>query len=157
MLWGRLYCGRICAYGALTQLLDPIVPNKYRYDIPFRIERHANKIKYVILAGVVLYFFATRDMSIYRYVEPFWLFGGQASTACDCARRPAFATNLRRNLYCRSCARSARRWGCSEGDDLRISAGPIAQLQICATCRGADRRADIIMSGACLRRLRALT
>jgi hypothetical protein len=26
VLWGRLYCGRICAYGAMTQLLDPIVP-----------------------------------------------------------------------------------------------------------------------------------
>ena len=26
VLWGRLYCGRICAFGALTQLLDPIVP-----------------------------------------------------------------------------------------------------------------------------------
>jgi polyferredoxin len=102
VLWGRLYCGRICAYGALTQLLDPIVPAKYRYDIPFRIERHANKIKYVILGAVVLYFAVTRDMSIYRYVEPFWLFGGQASTALWIALGVLLAATLFvRNLYCR--------------------------------------------------------
>jgi polyferredoxin len=102
VLWGRLYCGRICAFGALTQLLDPIVPGRYRYDIPFRIERHANKIKYVILGAVVLYFAATRDMSIYRYVEPFWLFGGQASTALWIALGVLLAaTVFVRNLYCR--------------------------------------------------------
>jgi NosR/NirI family transcriptional regulator, nitrous oxide reductase regulator len=102
VLWGRLYCGRICAYGALTQLLDPIVPAKYRYDMPFRIERHANKIKYGILAGVLVYFLATRDMTIYRYVEPFWLFGGQASTGLWIALGVMLvATIFVRNLYCR--------------------------------------------------------
>src|SRR5687767_10478953 len=48
VLFGRLYCGRVCAYGALTQLLDPIVPSRYRYDVPLRIERQASKIKYAI-------------------------------------------------------------------------------------------------------------
>ena len=79
VLWGRLYCGRICAYGALTQLLDPIVPARFRYDVPLRIERHAAKIKYALLGAVLLYFLATRDMSIYRYVEPFWMFTGRAT------------------------------------------------------------------------------
>jgi polyferredoxin len=102
VLWGRLYCGRVCAYGALTQLLDPVVPSRYRYDIPSRIERHANKIKYGILAGVLIYFLATRDMSIYRYVEPFWLFGGQASTGLWIALGVLLvATVFVRNLYCR--------------------------------------------------------
>ncbi|RPI50986.1 MAG: 4Fe-4S binding protein [Acidobacteria bacterium] len=102
VLWGRLYCGRVCAYGALTQLLDPIVPARYRYDVPLRIERHANKIKYGILGAVVLYFLATRDMSIYRYVEPFWLFGGQASTGLWIALGVLLvATVFVRNLYCR--------------------------------------------------------
>ena len=26
VLWGRLYCGRVCAYGALTQTLDAVIP-----------------------------------------------------------------------------------------------------------------------------------
>ena len=33
ILWGRLYCGRICAFGALTQLLDKIVPSKWRIEL----------------------------------------------------------------------------------------------------------------------------
>src|SRR5262249_4914669 len=29
VLWGRLYCGRICAFGSLTQLLDTVVPKRF--------------------------------------------------------------------------------------------------------------------------------
>ncbi len=102
ILWGRLYCGRVCAYGALTQLLDPIVPARFRYDVPLRIERHASKIKYAILGAVVLYFLVTSDMSIYRYVEPFWLFGGKATTGLWIALGVLLvATVFVRNLYCR--------------------------------------------------------
>jgi polyferredoxin len=42
VLWGRVYCGRVCAFGALTQLMDPIIPRKMRVEIPVRIEKHAN-------------------------------------------------------------------------------------------------------------------
>ena len=34
VLWGRVYCGRVCAFGALTQLLDPIIPRRMRVEIP---------------------------------------------------------------------------------------------------------------------------
>ncbi len=34
VLWGRVYCGRVCAFGALTQLMDPIIPRKMRIEIP---------------------------------------------------------------------------------------------------------------------------
>jgi NosR/NirI family transcriptional regulator, nitrous oxide reductase regulator len=102
VLWGRLYCGRICAYGALTQLLDPIVPRRFRYDVPLRIERHASKIKYGLLAAVLLYFLATKDMSIYRYVEPFWMFTGHATAGLWIALGVLLvATVFVRNLYCR--------------------------------------------------------
>ena len=30
VLWGRVYCGRICAFGALTQLMDQILPARWR-------------------------------------------------------------------------------------------------------------------------------
>jgi NosR/NirI family transcriptional regulator, nitrous oxide reductase regulator len=102
VLWGRLYCGRICAYGALTQLLDPIVPARLRIDVPPAIERHAAKIKFFLLGAVVLYFLITSDMSIYRYVEPFWMFTGKASTGLWVALGLLLvATVFVRNLYCR--------------------------------------------------------
>jgi NosR/NirI family transcriptional regulator, nitrous oxide reductase regulator len=102
VLWGRLYCGRICAYGALTQLLDPVIPAKYRYDVPLRIERQASKIKYVLLGLVLLYFLVTRDITIYRFVEPFWMFGLHGSTGMWIGLGILLvATVFVRNLYCR--------------------------------------------------------
>ena len=102
ILWGRLYCGRICAFGALTQLMDPIVPRKMRLEIPVRIEKHANLIKYGLLAGVLAYFLVTRDVSVYRYVEPFWMFGLFGTTGMWIGLAVLLvATVFVRNLYCR--------------------------------------------------------
>ena len=102
VLWGRVYCGRVCAFGALTQLMDPIVPRKMRVEIPVRIEKHANQIKYGVLAAVLAYFFATRDVGIYRFVEPFWMFGLFGTTGMWIGLAVLLvATVLVRNLYCR--------------------------------------------------------
>ena len=54
VLWGRLYCGRICAFGALTQLMDAVLPKKLRVDVPPAIERKAIWIKYGLLGALVL-------------------------------------------------------------------------------------------------------
>jgi len=35
VLWGRLYCGRICAFGALTQLMDRVAPARLRVEPDF--------------------------------------------------------------------------------------------------------------------------
>src|SRR5213595_1211350 len=81
VLWGRLYCGRICAFGAMTQLLDRAVPAGWRVDVPRRVEKRAAYMKYALLAGSVAYFLLLHDTSIYRYVEPFWMFSGKATLA----------------------------------------------------------------------------
>jgi NosR/NirI family nitrous oxide reductase transcriptional regulator len=102
ILWGRVYCGRICAFGALTQLMDPVVPRQMRVEIPVRVEKHANRIKYGLLVGVLAYFLVTRDVSIYRYVEPFWMFGLFGTTAMWIGLGVLLiATVFVRNLYCR--------------------------------------------------------
>lgn len=102
ILWGRLYCGRVCAFGALTQLMDKVVPAQLRVEVPRRIERHASSIKYFLLAAVVLYFLVTRDISIYRYVEPFWMFSLRGSTLMWIGVGTLLvATVFVRNLYCR--------------------------------------------------------
>ena len=102
VLWGRLYCGRICAFGSMTQLLDKVVPARLRVEVPKRLERRASMIKYVLLGGVVVYFLITKDILIYRYVEPFWMFSRQASTGMWIGLGVLLvATVFVRNLYCR--------------------------------------------------------
>jgi len=102
VLWGRLYCGRICAFGALTQLMDAVVPAKLRLEVPVKLEQRANWIKYGLLVAVIGYFIATRDVSVYRYVEQFWMFGLFGTTVMWIGLAVLLlATVFVRNLYCR--------------------------------------------------------
>lgn len=102
VLWGRLYCGRICAFGALTQLMDAILPKRLRVNVPQRIERRAAWIKYALLAVVVAYFIATRNLLVYQYVEPFWMFSLFGTTPMWIGLGALLlATVFVRNLYCR--------------------------------------------------------
>ncbi len=102
VLWGRVYCGRICAFGAMTQLMDAVLPARLRIEPPARIERHASRIKYGLLALVIVYFLATHDMQVYRYVEPFWMFGLFGTTTMWVGLGVLLiATVFVRNLYCR--------------------------------------------------------
>ena len=103
VLWGRVYCGRICAFGALTQLMDQVLPAKWRINVPRAIERRAAWIKYGILAAVLIYFIVTGNPGIYPYVEPFWMFGLHLRTPVLLALLGTLliATVFVRNLYCR--------------------------------------------------------
>ncbi len=102
VLWGRVYCGRVCAFGAMTQLLDRVVPARLRFEVPRKIDQRASYIKYGLLGATVLYFLLTKDISIYRYVEPFWMFSLTASTPMWVGLAVLLvATIFVRNLYCR--------------------------------------------------------
>jgi len=102
ILWGRLYCGRICAYGALTQTLDVMLPAHWRFEVPRAIEKRASLIKFGVLAAVLGYYVLTHDLLIYQYVEPFWMFGLFGTTALWVGLGGLLvATVFVRNLYCR--------------------------------------------------------
>ena len=102
VLWGRVYCGRVCAFGALTQLMDRILPAAWRRELPPRIERKAVAIKYIVLGGAIAYFILTRDRSIYRYIEPFWMFGLHGTLVMWTGLAVLLvATVFVKNLYCR--------------------------------------------------------
>jgi polyferredoxin len=102
ILWGRLYCGRMCAFGALTQLMDRVVPATWRREPPAWLEHKAMAIKYVVLGSAIVYFLVTRDRFIYRYIEPFWLFGFHATAPMWIGLGVLLvATVFVRNLYCR--------------------------------------------------------
>lgn len=132
ILWGRLYCGRVCAFGALTQLMDAALPARWRLTVPRAIERRAAWIKFALLAVTLAYFVATKDMRIYRYVEPFWMFGLFETWPLWTGLGVLLvATVFVRNLYCR--------FLCPVGAFLGLLSYAtifrIARWRECRTCR----------------------
>jgi len=140
VLWGRLYCGRVCAFGALTQLMDAIVPARLRIEVPRKIEQRAAWIKYGVLAAVMAYFVATRDVSLpVRYAEPFWMFGLFGTTAMWAGLAVLLvATVFVRNLYCRLL--------CPVGATLGILSGltvfRIKRWSECRTCKICEKTCE---------------
>jgi polyferredoxin len=103
VLWGRIYCGRVCAFGALTQLIDTVVPARWRVTVPPALEQRASYIKYGILIAALGYFLVTREItSIYRYIEPFWMFTREGTVVLwTMLAVLLIASVFVRNLYCR--------------------------------------------------------
>ena len=151
VLWGRLYCGRICAYGALTQLLDRVVPARLRVDVPKWLERRAALVKFGLLGATLLYFLLTSDIGAYRYVEPFWMFTRQASTGMWIGLAVLLAaTVFVRNLYCRFLCPV----GAALGLLSKLTVFGIKRWSECNTCKicektcewGAIRGPQIVMT-----------
>lgn len=139
VLWGRIYCGRICAFGALTQLLDAVIPSKLRYELPPSVDKRAVKLKYVILAVVLVYFLASRNVLIYRYVEPFWMFTLNGNVVMwTLLAILLVATVFVRNLYCR--------YLCSLGAALGVISNltvfRIKRWQECQTCKICEKACE---------------
>lgn len=136
VLWGRIYCGRICAFGALTQLMDRIVPSRFRIELPSKLDARLVYLKYGMLAAALLYFLATRDKLIYRYIEPFWLFTLSGTTVTWALLAVLlFLTVFVRNFYCR--------YLCSVGAALglisKLTVFRIKRWDLCGTCKICER------------------
>jgi polyferredoxin len=140
VVWGRFYCGRMCAFGAFTQLLDVTVPKRFRLEPPLWLERRASYIKYGLLIAVVGYYIATKQTSVYRYVEPFWMFTRSANALLwTMLAVLLLATLVVRNLYCR--------FLCPVGAMLGIISQvttvlPIKRWSECKTCKICERACE---------------
>ena len=140
VLWGRVYCGRICAFGAFTQLLDAVLPSRWRVNIPRAIERRAAWIKYGILASVVAYFLITKDPLIYPYVEPFWMFGLHLRTPVLLTLLGTLlvTTVFVRNAYCRFLCPL----GAFLGIVSNLTVFRIKRWSECSTCRICEKTCE---------------
>jgi len=132
VLWGRLYCGRICAFGSLTQLMDKVLPSKWRVELPTWLDQRAIYVKYGVLVFVLGYFFVTKDNAIYRYVEPFWMFTLSGSNVMWALLAVLLLTTVFiRNFYCR--------YLCIVGAGLALLSNltvfGIKRWQQCNTCK----------------------
>jgi polyferredoxin len=162
VLWGRVYCGRICAFGSLTQLLDTVVPAKLRVEVPTRIEQRAAWVKYGLLLSVLAYFVVTKDLLVYRWVEPFWMFSLFGTTAMWAGLAVLLvATVFVRNLYCRflcpvgaalgllsqvTTVFSIKRWSecktcklCEKTCEWGAIRGPVIVKRECVRCDDCER------------------
>jgi hypothetical protein len=140
LLWGRLYCGRICAFGALTQLMDAVVPKRFRWEPSATVERYAGYVKYGLLVAVVGYYALTDHFTIYRYVEPFWMYTRQGTVLLwSMLAALLLATLVVRNLYCR--------FLCPVGAALGLISQVTTLFRIkrwseCKTCRICERTCE---------------
>lgn len=151
VLWGRVYCGRICAFGALTQLIDAIVPARFQLEISPTLEKRASLIKYGILFGAIGYYLLTHENGFYRYIEPFWMFSFEASTVLWAGLAVLLVASVFvRNMYCRFLCPL----GAALGLVSRFSVFKIKRWNECSSCKlcekacewGAIRNRQIVMT-----------
>jgi len=139
VLWGRFYCGRLCAFGALTQLMDAVLPAAWRVDVPRAIEARAAWIKFGLLGAVLVYYVATHDLLVYRFVEPFWMFTLVGTTPMWVGLGLLLVASIFvRNLYCR--------FLCPVGATLGLIANltvfRIKRWRECTTCKICEKTCE---------------
>lgn len=151
VFWGRVYCGRICAFGAFTQLMDAILPARWRIEVPEWLEHRAGYIKYGILFGAIAYYLLTREIAFYRYIEPFWMFTFEGTTVLWIGLGLLLVASVFvRNLYCRFLCPL----GAALGLLSTLTVFKIKRWSECSQCRlcektcewGAIRNRKIIMT-----------
>ena len=71
LLFGRVFCGFLCPFGALQDFITRIVPRRLQRSLPQRIHDRAIYVKYGILLLIVGLAAAPAQISVYQYFEPF--------------------------------------------------------------------------------------
>lgn len=60
-VFGNIYCGYICPFGAVQELLSYVIPQRFRRPLSIEKMRTARFLKYVILSLLIVAFFVSRD------------------------------------------------------------------------------------------------
>ena len=71
LLWGRVFCGFLCPFGALQDLLERIVPKRLQRELPRAVHERALLVKYLILALILAPVLVGSSITIFQYFEPF--------------------------------------------------------------------------------------
>jgi polyferredoxin len=75
ILAGNVYCGYLCPFGALQELLGDLRPKRWSFDPDKRVWRYGRAVKYVLLLLIVLLFAITRDFAVLAADPLISLFG----------------------------------------------------------------------------------
>ena len=146
----------VCAFGALTQLVDAVFPARWRIEVPKAIEARAAWIKFGVLAAVLALYVATHQVTIYQYVEPFGtvFFISTNAVLWLIACGILLASAVVPRFYCR--------YLCPLGASLAVvslvSPRRIARVEQCGHCKVCEQRcpthairSDVIDFKECVR------
>jgi predicted membrane-bound spermidine synthase/Na+-translocating ferredoxin:NAD+ oxidoreductase RnfG subunit len=61
MFFGNIFCGYICPFGALQELLGYVVPERFKPTLSIETMQKARFVKYGILLVVIIVFFSSRN------------------------------------------------------------------------------------------------
>lgn len=137
VLFGRVFCGFLCPFGALQDLLDNIVPARFRKRVPRAVHDRALWLKYAVLAGILIPAIAGSHASLYQYAEPFGtvFFPSKSVFLWGIALSFLAASAVVPRFYCR--------YVCPLGAALAIgslvSINRIRRVEHCAHCKVCEQ------------------
>jgi polyferredoxin len=149
LLWGRVFCGFLCPFGVLQDLIEHIVPKKLRRKLPRPVHESAVFLKYGVLGVILVPAIAGSDASIFQYFEPFGtvFFFSSSSVLWVIAGTILIASAIIPRFYCRYlCPLGAAFALASLLSPFRIKR--VRQCAVCAVCEhscptGAIQRESI--------------
>jgi polyferredoxin len=121
------------------------------------VEKHANLIKYGVLAGVLAYYLVTKDVAgPIRYTEPFWMFSLFGTTGMWIGLALLLAaTVFVRNLYCRFLCPVGAALGLISSVTTIFSIKRWSECKTCKicekTCEWGAIRGPLIVKSECVR------
>ncbi len=137
LLWGRIFCGYLCPFGALQDLLDRIVPDRFRRRMPPWIHDRALWVKYLVLLIVLAPAVAGIHVSLYQYFEPFGtvFFLSPSILLWAIALGFVLASAVVPRFYCRY----ACPLGAALGVVSRVSPFRIRRVEQCTHCKVCEQ------------------
>jgi hypothetical protein len=78
-LFGNIYCGYLCPFGAAQELLGYCLPARFKQGVSIDSMKQARFVKYVLLFVLVAAFFVTRDRDTISMDPLISVFSGQSS------------------------------------------------------------------------------
>ena len=138
LVWGRVFCGFLCPFGALQDFLDRIVPRRWQRTPSKRAHEAGLKAKYGVLAIIVIPALAGSQASLYQYFEPFGTVFSLSSSVLlwTIAGAVIVASAIVPRFYCR--------YACPLGAALAIgsliSLRRIRRVEHCDYCKVCEQR-----------------
>jgi ferredoxin/Na+-translocating ferredoxin:NAD+ oxidoreductase RnfG subunit len=149
LFWGRIFCGFLCPFGAIQDLLDRFVPKRLHREFPRAVHERALLVKYGLLAVVLAPVVIGIPVTLFHYFEPFGtvFYWSRSALLWVIAGGFLLASAIVPRFYCR--------YACPLGAALAIGSllAPfrirrVEQCQVCKVCEqacptGAIRGPDI--------------